>query len=96
MAMQPFQQSVSYSAQGRIVSYYFNGQQLERHSALKAHPENEGPVHQFLFNERGVISLAARSVHSMNRRALTQWHIEFVPLVLGKFLFAEIMTGKTT
>ena len=52
--------------------------QLERYTALKAHPENEGPVHQILFNDKGVISLAAKSVHLMNRRALTQWHIEYV------------------
>lgn len=61
---------------GRITS--FSGHQIEKYTSLKAHPEAEGPVHQFLFNDRGVISLAAKSVHLTARRGLTQWHIEFV------------------
>ena len=31
---------------------------------------------QFLFSEKGVLSLASRSVHFMIRRALTQWHTD--------------------
>lgn len=33
---------------------------------------------QFLFHEKGVISLAANSVHLCSRRVLTQWHISYV------------------
>ena len=33
---------------------------------------------QFLFHEKGVISLAANSVHLCSRRAVTQWHISYV------------------
>lgn len=59
---------------GHVSSYY--GSQLEKYTSLQAHLVSEGHVEQFLFNERGVISLASRSVHFMNRRCLTQWHIE--------------------
>ena len=56
----------------------FYSSQLEKYTSLQAHPASEGHVEQFLFNEKGVISLASRSVHLMNRRCLTQWHIESV------------------
>lgn len=58
---------------GRIVSYY--GTELQRYVSLQAHPTQEGPVKQFLFHERGVLSLASNSVHLISRRGLTQWHI---------------------
>lgn len=66
---------------GRIISYY--GPELQRYTSLQAHPSSEGPVKQFLFHDRGVISLASRSVHLMSRRGLTQWHISFVASDLG-------------
>ncbi|KAL9099961.1 MAG: hypothetical protein Q9163_004602 [Psora crenata] len=59
---------------GRITS--FVGAQLERYTSIRAHEESEGQVLQFLFNERGVVSIASRSVHFMIRRGLTQWNIE--------------------
>ncbi|MDI1489613.1 MAG: poly(A)-specific ribonuclease [Ramalina farinacea] len=60
--------------QGHVTS--FAGAQLERYTSIKAHDETEGAVLQFLFNEHGVLSLAARSVHFMLRRALTISHVE--------------------
>lgn len=63
--------------QGRVTSYY--GQQLEKYTSLKAHPDVEGPVQEFLFSENGVFSLASGSVHFMIRRGLTQWHLESAP-----------------
>jgi len=36
-----------------------------------------------LFHDRGVISIAARSVHLASRRGLTQWHIMYVVLQEG-------------
>ncbi|KAL5343654.1 ubiquitin carboxyl-terminal hydrolase-domain-containing protein [Aspergillus crustosus] len=57
---------------GRITSFY--GTDLQRYTSVRAHV-SEGPVRQILFHERGVISLAPRSVHMITRRGLTQWHI---------------------
>lgn len=54
----------------------YHGHQLDRYTWLQAHPEIEGPVNQFLFNEKGVFSLAPGSLHLMNRGCLTQWHSE--------------------
>lgn len=62
--------------QGRITSYYGPG--LQRYISLRAHPANEGRVANLLFHERGVISLASKSVHLTSRRGLTQWHISWV------------------
>lgn len=61
---------------GRIISYY--GPELQRYTSLQAHPSAEGPMKQFLSHDRGVISIASRSIHLMSRRGLTQWHISFV------------------
>ena len=58
--------------QGRVTS--FHGPELQRYSSVKAHAQ-EGPVKQLLLHERGVISLASRSLHLTSRRGLTQWHI---------------------
>ena len=41
---------------------------------MKAHT-NEGEVRQLLVHEKGIISLASRSVHLITRRGLTQWHL---------------------
>ena len=66
--------SLTYNAKGCITSYA--GLQLERYTSVKAHDESEGQVLQFLFNEKSVVSLGARSVHSIIRRGLVNWHIE--------------------
>ncbi|KAL9037628.1 MAG: hypothetical protein Q9180_003610 [Flavoplaca navasiana] len=58
---------------GRITSYY--GSDLQKYTSVQAHPVQEGRVAQLLFHERGVISLASRSIHLVSRRGLTQWHI---------------------
>lgn len=65
-----------FPGQGRITSFY--GPDLTRYTSLRAHPAVEGPVLQFLFHEKGVISLASNSVHLCSRRGLTQWHISYV------------------
>ncbi|KAL9129564.1 MAG: hypothetical protein Q9217_002020 [Psora testacea] len=57
---------------GRVTS--FIGAQLERYTSIRAHEESEGQVLQFLFNEKGVVSIASASVHFMIRRGLTQWN----------------------
>ncbi|KAL1960354.1 hypothetical protein VTO42DRAFT_8314 [Malbranchea cinnamomea] len=58
---------------GRVTSFY--GPELQRYTSVRAHPASEGPVRQFLFHEKGVISLSSRSVHFITRRGLTQWHL---------------------
>lgn len=68
--------AISDPRKGRITSFY--GPDVQKYTSLQAHPAQEGAVAQFLFNERGVISLASRSIHMISRRGLTQWHISFV------------------
>lgn len=58
--------------QGRVTSFY--GRDLQRYTSVKAHT-NEGEVKQLLIHEKGIISLASRSVHLITRRGLTQWHL---------------------
>ncbi|KAF2203610.1 PAB-dependent poly(A)-specific ribonuclease subunit PAN2 [Delitschia confertaspora ATCC 74209] len=58
---------------GRVTSFY--GPQLERYTAYRGHPATNGPVKQFLFTEKGVLSVAKQSVHFSIRRGLTQWHL---------------------
>ncbi|KAL9603784.1 MAG: hypothetical protein Q9219_000893 [cf. Caloplaca sp. 3 TL-2023] len=58
---------------GRVLSYY--GSDLQRYTSLQAHPAQDGAVKQFLFHDRGILSLGSRSVHLLSRRGLTQWHI---------------------
>lgn len=57
---------------GRIVSYH--GSDLQKYTSINAHLQ-EGPVRQLLVCERGILSISSRSVHLINRRGLTQWHI---------------------
>ena len=59
--------------QGRVNSFY--GAELTRYTSWRGHPPAEGRVKQILCNDRGVISLSARSVHLAIRRGLTQWHL---------------------
>ncbi|KAL1990064.1 hypothetical protein VTN49DRAFT_6645 [Thermomyces lanuginosus] len=64
---------------GRITSFY--GPELQRYTSVRAHPVTEGPVRQFLFHEKGVLSLSSRSVHMVSRRGLTRWHLEHPDMV---------------
>lgn len=57
---------------GRISSFF--GPDLARYTSLRAHP-GEGPVRQILPTDRGVLSLASRSLHLASRRGLTRWHL---------------------
>jgi PAB-dependent poly(A)-specific ribonuclease subunit 2 len=57
---------------GRVASFY--GPQLQRYTSVKAHL-GEGPVRQLLLHEKGVLSVASKSVHLTSRKGLTQWHI---------------------
>ncbi|MCJ1423563.1 poly(A)-specific ribonuclease [Sticta canariensis] len=63
---------------GRITSFY--GPELTKYTSIRSHPPGEGPVIQFLFHEKGVISLASHSVHLCSRRGLTQWHISEISM----------------
>ncbi|KAF2001926.1 PAB-dependent poly(A)-specific ribonuclease-like protein subunit pan2 [Amniculicola lignicola CBS 123094] len=58
---------------GRVTSFYGPG--LERYTSYRGHNPAEGAVKQFLFTERGVISISKQSVHFSIRRGLTQWHL---------------------
>jgi hypothetical protein len=62
--------------QGRVTSFY--GPHLERYTAYRGHELPEGPVKQFLFSEKGVLSISKQSVHYSHRRGLTQWHLTYV------------------
>ncbi|EMC99672.1 hypothetical protein BAUCODRAFT_119247 [Baudoinia panamericana UAMH 10762] len=65
---------------GRVTSFY--GPELQRYTSYRGHA-NTAPrgapgnalVKQFLFCEKGVISVSPRSVHCASRRGLSQWHI---------------------
>lgn len=58
----------------------FYGPDLQRYVSVKAHI-GEGPVRQFLFHERGVLSVASKSLHLSSRRGLTQWHLSHRSMV---------------
>ncbi|KAF9700320.1 hypothetical protein EKO04_001633 [Ascochyta lentis] len=58
---------------GRIASFY--GATLERYTSYRGHAANEGPVKQFLFTEKGVLSISKQSIHYAHRRGITQWHL---------------------
>lgn len=58
----------------------FYGPELQRYVSVKAHI-GEGPVRQFLFHERGVLSIAANSVHLVSRKGLTQWHLNHPSMI---------------
>ncbi|EJT81212.1 PAB-dependent poly(A)-specific ribonuclease subunit PAN2 [Gaeumannomyces tritici R3-111a-1] len=61
---------------GRVASFFHNGnKEMERYTAFKASPHNQGAVRQFLFNDRGVICLSPQSVHMALRRGPPLWHI---------------------
>ena len=66
------------SDHGKVVSFY--GPELQRYTSVKAHIK-EGPVRQLLIHERGVLSVASKSVHLISRKGLTQWHISHPGMV---------------
>lgn len=61
--------------EGRVTSFY--GVELQKYSSFRAHLAGEGPVRQLLFNGKGVISVASRSVHMSLRRGLARWNITY-------------------
>ncbi|KAI9759589.1 MAG: Protein kinase C-like 1 [Chaenotheca gracillima] len=58
---------------GRVTSFY--GPKIQKYTSFRGHLSAEGPVRQLLFNEKGVISIASRSVHMAVRRGLPVWNI---------------------
>ncbi|KAF2020982.1 PAB-dependent poly(A)-specific ribonuclease subunit PAN2 [Aaosphaeria arxii CBS 175.79] len=58
---------------GRVTSFYGPG--LERYTSYRGHAPTEGAIKQFLFTEKGVLSLSKHSLHYSIRRGLTQWHL---------------------
>ncbi|KAH7384588.1 PAB-dependent poly(A)-specific ribonuclease subunit PAN2 [Pyrenochaeta sp. MPI-SDFR-AT-0127] len=58
---------------GRVTSFY--GPHLERYTSYRGHTVADGPVKQFLFTDKGIISISKQSVHYSHRRGLTQWHL---------------------
>lgn len=59
---------------GRVSSFY--GVELQRYTTFSAHPARDGPVHQLLFHEKGVIALGAHRIHMAMRRGLPIWNIK--------------------
>ncbi|KAI9054308.1 hypothetical protein LZ554_001476 [Drepanopeziza brunnea f. sp. 'monogermtubi'] len=55
---------------GGVSSFY--GVELARYTSFKC---GDGPVHQFLFHEKGVIALGPKSVHMAMRRGPPIWHV---------------------
>ncbi|KAG4032688.1 hypothetical protein MFRU_006g01540 [Monilinia fructicola] len=55
---------------GRVKSFY--GLDGHRYTSYKA---GQDPIRQFLFHDKGVISVGGRSVHMASRRGLYIWHI---------------------
>ncbi|KAM3069667.1 poly(A)-specific ribonuclease [Clarireedia jacksonii] len=55
---------------GRVSSFY--GRDLRAYTSYKAGTD---PVRQFLFHDKGVISVGGKSVHMASRRGLFIWHI---------------------
>jgi PAB-dependent poly(A)-specific ribonuclease subunit 2 len=57
--------------QGRVMSFY--GRDLQKYTSYKGHTSET--VRQIMFNDKGVLSVSAHSIHLSNRRGLTQWHL---------------------
>jgi len=64
---------------GRVTSFY--GSELQRYTSFKA---GDGPIHQLLFHEKGVIALGSRSIHMAMRRGPPMWHITYGSIVLNR------------
>lgn len=65
---------------GRVTSFY--GHELQRYTSYRGHASTSprgapgnAPVKQFLFCDKGVLSLSSKSVHLASRTGLTQWHV---------------------
>ncbi|KAK4549503.1 hypothetical protein LTR36_006500 [Oleoguttula mirabilis] len=65
---------------GRVTSFY--GAELQKYTSYRGHVSSaprgapgNAPVKQFLFSDKGVISVSSRSVHCASRRGLAQWHL---------------------
>ena len=58
---------------GRVTSLY--GSELQRYTSFRSQPQADGPVRQFLFNDKGVICLGSRSIHMALRRGPTVWNL---------------------
>ncbi|KAF2706246.1 PAB-dependent poly(A)-specific ribonuclease-like protein subunit pan2 [Pleomassaria siparia CBS 279.74] len=58
---------------GRVTSFY--GPSLERYTSYRAHAATEGAVNQFLFTDKGILSISKQSAHYSIRRGITQWHL---------------------
>lgn len=57
---------------GRVKSFY--GLEGIGYTSYKA---GQDPIRQFLFHDKGVISVGGRSVHMASRRGLHIWHITY-------------------
>ncbi|KAK4636083.1 PAN2-PAN3 deadenylation complex catalytic subunit PAN2 [Fulvia fulva] len=65
---------------GKITSFY--APELRKYTSYRGHVSNtprgapgNAPVKQFLFCDKGIISVSPRSVHLSSRRGLAQWHV---------------------
>lgn len=61
----------SWDEQGRVMSFY--GPELQKYTSYKGHASES--VHQILFADKGVLSIASHSVHFASRRGPAQWHL---------------------
>ncbi|PBP25759.1 putative PAB-dependent poly(A)-specific ribonuclease subunit PAN2 [Diplocarpon rosae] len=55
---------------GRVSSFY--GNELQRYTSFQC---GDGPVHQLLLHDKGVIALGSKSLHMALRRGPPIWHI---------------------
>lgn len=53
----------------------FCGPELGKYTSFKAHTTQDGPVHQLLFNDKGVIAVGSKSVHMAARRGGAIWTV---------------------
>ncbi|PHH51042.1 PAB-dependent poly(A)-specific ribonuclease subunit PAN2 [Ceratocystis fimbriata CBS 114723] len=58
---------------GRVTSFF--GSELRRYSSYLIHPSIEGPVRQLLINDKGVLSLGAKTLHFAQRGGLPIWNL---------------------
>lgn len=58
------------------------GNELRKYTSYRGHANavlsTDNAVRQMLVNDRGVVSLSARSLHFSIRRGLSQWNIQLV------------------
>ncbi|SMR52395.1 unnamed protein product [Zymoseptoria tritici ST99CH_1E4] len=65
---------------GKVTSYY--GTELQKYTSYRGHVSSaprgapgNAPIKQFLFCDKGVITVSSKSIHMSSRRGLAQWHI---------------------